>query len=85
MRHVLAALWFAVAVVLLAPRSWAEERELQVIALGSPDAWENAKALTGALRRAVIRADGLSLASGEFSLEVLTAALDCPEPPMTRA
>jgi len=81
MRHVLAALWFAVAVVLLAPRSSAEERELQVIALGSPDAWQNAKALTGAMRRAVIRTEGLALAPGEFSLEVLTAALDCPEPP----
>ncbi len=81
MRHVLAALWLAVAVVLLAPQSSAEERELQVLALGSPDAWENAKALTGAMRRAIIRAEGLSLAPGEFSLEVLTAALDCPEPP----
>ena len=81
MRHVLAALWLAVAVVLLAPRSSATERELQVLSLASPDAWENAKALTGSLRRAIIRAEGLTLASGEFSLEVLSAALDCPEPP----
>ena len=81
MRHILIALFVAVGITLVAPRALAEDREIQVLAIASQDAWENGKALTGALRRAVLRADGWTLASGEYSLEVLSAALDCPEPP----
>ncbi len=55
--------------------------EIQILDIASPDAIENAKALTIALERAVTRADSWKLAPGDYSLEVLTAALDCAEPP----
>lgn len=45
----------------------------------SADAFENAKALTIALKRAVARDEGWSLTPGDFSLEVLMAGLGCDE------
>jgi hypothetical protein len=82
MRSLILTLILAVTTVLLAPPAAAlERREIQILAIASPDAFENARALTGSLRRAVMRSEVWSLAAGEFSLEVLTAALDCPDVP----
>ena len=66
----------------LAPRSaLAESKQIQVLTVMSPDAFENAKALTVALKRAVTRAEGWSLAPGDYSLEVLMAGFNCDEEP----
>lgn len=54
---------------------------VQVLTMGSEDSYEQAQALTIALKRAVTRTEGWSLAKGDFSLEVMTAALGCPIPP----
>jgi hypothetical protein len=84
MLRLLWSLLLCVTVVLSARPAVAQEtkkKELQVLAIGSPDAFENARALTGAIRRAVTRSKVWSLAPGEFSLEVLTAAFDCPDVP----
>lgn len=55
--------------------------ELSVLDLATTDAVDNARALTVAIERAITRAEGWSLAPGDYSLEVLTAALDCDELP----
>lgn len=54
---------------------------VQVLTMASEDSYEQAQALTIALKRAVTRTEGWSLAKGDFSLEVMTAALGCPIPP----
>jgi hypothetical protein len=54
---------------------------VQVVAIASEDAFEQAQALTIALKRAVSRAEGWTLSKGDFSLEVMTAAMGCPIPP----
>ncbi len=59
----------------------AEVRGLQILAIRSDDAFEQADALTAALKRAVQRAPAWQLPPGDFSLEVLVAALDCSDPP----
>jgi hypothetical protein len=45
------------------------------------DALPQAQAITDALRRAVDHKPGFSLAAGDYSLEVMTVALRCPDPP----
>lgn len=77
----LRALVVVILVVLLSPAAHAQSNQLQVLTIASPDAFENAKALTTALKRAVSRAEGWKLAPGEFSLEVLMAGFDCQDPP----
>jgi hypothetical protein len=52
-----------------------------VISLLSEDAFENAQALTLALKQVISRFQGWALAPGDYSLEVMTAALNCPEVP----
>ncbi len=59
----------------------ADKKSVQVVAIMSDDAFQHAQALTDALRRAVDRKPGFALGRGDYSLEVLTAALGCPEPP----
>lgn len=54
---------------------------MQVVAVSSPDAYEQARALTTALKRAAQRAEGWTLASGDYSLEVMVAAFNCQMPP----
>jgi hypothetical protein len=72
----------AAALLAAAPaRARGEQTEVQVLDVASPDAFENAKALSVALDRAVSRSDRWKLAPGDYSLEVLTAALDCDDPP----
>jgi len=83
MRALLSRCLLLLAALLLATPALARggKLEVQVLDIASPDAIDNAKALTIALERAVTRAESWKLAPGDYSLEVLTAALDCPEPP----
>jgi hypothetical protein len=59
----------------------AKKKPLHVLIVQSEDAYAQAQALTDALRRAVLLSDEYTPAEGEFSLEVLTLALGCSEPP----
>lgn len=54
---------------------------VQVVAIKSDDAEDQAEALTSALRSAVRGAKGWSLPDGDFSLEVISLALKCGEVP----
>jgi hypothetical protein len=81
MRSLLVTLLVVTGITLLGRPASATEQRVQVLALASPDAFQHAKALTGALRRAVLKTEGWTLGPGDYSLEVLSAALDCPEPP----
>jgi len=82
MRRSLSAVLVAFALFLTAFSASAQTKSsVQVLAIGSEDAFEQAQALTIALKRAITRADGWALAKGDFSLEVMTAALGCPIPP----
>ena len=54
---------------------------ISVIAVQTADADDQAEALTKALRTAVRATPGWSLGEGDYSLEVLTLSLKCPEPP----
>lgn len=54
---------------------------ISVIAIQTPDADDQAEALTKALRFAVKGMPGWSMAEGDYSLEVLTISLKCVEPP----
>lgn len=54
---------------------------IHVIAVMTPDADDQAEALTKALRSAVRVTPGWSLGAGDFSFEVLALSLKCPEPP----
>ncbi len=59
----------------------AKKKPLHVLIVQSEDAYAQAQALTEALERAVLVSDEYTPAEGEFSLEVLTLALGCSEPP----
>jgi hypothetical protein len=54
---------------------------LQVVAIQSDDAEDQADALTAALRSRVRALHGFSLAEGDFALEVLTVGFKCGETP----
>jgi hypothetical protein len=54
---------------------------INVVAIQTADADDQAEALTKALRVAVRLVPGWSLGEGDYSLEVLTLSLKCPEPP----
>jgi len=54
---------------------------INVIAIQTADADDQAEALTKALRGAVRLIPGWSLGEGDYSLEVLTLSLKCAEPP----
>ena len=54
---------------------------IQVIAIRSDDAEDQADALTAALRNRVRALRGFSLGDGDFALEVLTLGLKCGETP----
>jgi hypothetical protein len=54
---------------------------INVIAIQTDSADDQAEALTKALRGAVRQMPGWSLGEGDYSLEVLTLSLKCPEPP----
>jgi hypothetical protein len=65
----------------LAAHAQPKKIPIQVLAIVSDDAFEHAQSLTVAMKRAVTRSDGWTLGAGDFSLEVMTAAMNCPEPP----
>jgi hypothetical protein len=52
-----------------------------VVAVRTDDAYDQAEALTKALRVAIKSSEGWSLGEGDFSLEVLTLSLKCPDIP----
>lgn len=54
---------------------------IHVITVQTMDADDQAEALTKALRQAVRAMPGWSQAEGDYSLEVLTLSLKCPDPP----
>lgn len=82
MLRTLSAVLLALGLMLTALSASAQTKSsVQVLAIGSEDAFEQAQALTIALKRAITRADGWTLVKGDFSLEVMTAALGCPIPP----
>lgn len=54
---------------------------INVIAIQTGDVDDQAEALTKALRAAVRGMPGWSLGEGDYSFEVLTLSLKCPEPP----
>jgi hypothetical protein len=83
MRRSWTLLLCALGLLLLAPRALAENPKstVQVLAIMSDKGFEQAQALTIALKRAVTRAEGWSLAKGDYSLEVLSAAMNCPSLP----
>ena len=82
MRRALPAVLLALGLLLTAFSVSAQSKSsVQVLAIGSDDAFEQAQALTIALKRAITRTEGWSLLKGDYSLEVMTAALGCPIPP----
>ncbi|MBN2194269.1 MAG: PEGA domain-containing protein [Polyangiaceae bacterium] len=83
MRALLTRVLVVVLVCLFASPALARgaKLEIQILDIASPDSIEHARALTLALERAVTRSNTWRIAAGDYSLEVLTAALDCSEPP----
>lgn len=84
MRRILVIVAVAFGLVLPATPSHAQgqpPQKMQVVAVSSADAYEQAKALTIALKRAVQRTEGWTLGSGDYSLEVMVAAFNCKMPP----
>jgi hypothetical protein len=59
----------------------AEPQSVQVLALQSDDAVDQAQTLTLALKNAAKRETSLKLIAGDYSLEVLSLALGCPDTP----
>ena len=59
----------------------APKKPLQVLIIQSEDAVDQAQAMTQALKGAVPKTKEFSLAPGEFSLEVMTLAMGCSDPP----
>jgi hypothetical protein len=57
------------------------KKKVQVVAIMSDDAYEQAQALTTALKNAVEKDGRWELQSGDYSLEVMVTALNCTTPP----
>lgn len=78
---------FALSLALLAFGSlvtspaWADPEAIQVLSLQSDDAVDQAQALTLALKSAAQRQASVKLVPGDYSLEVLSLALGCPDTP----
>jgi hypothetical protein len=56
-------------------------KSVQVLALQSDDVVDSAQAMTNALKSAVKRQTSVTLVPGDYSLEVLSLALGCPDTP----
>lgn len=81
-RSSLTAVALALGLSLLSGAASADPKApIQVLAISSDKNFNNAQALTIALKRAVTRAEGWALAKGDFSLEVLSVAMGCATPP----
>ncbi|HEY4107208.1 MAG TPA: PEGA domain-containing protein [Polyangiaceae bacterium] len=59
----------------------AEPEPVQILALQSDDAVEQAQAMTLALKNAAKQKSSFALTPGDYSLEVLSLALGCPDTP----
>jgi PEGA domain len=82
MRSVVTAILFAIAALCSTGSAFAQQKSsVQILAISSEDAFEQAQAFTIALKRAVTRTEGWTLSKGDFSLEVMTAAMGCSLPP----
>jgi hypothetical protein len=83
MRRTLLAIAIVVGLVLPGRLAFADEPKaaIQVLTIASDKSFAQAQALTIALKRAVTRADGWSLAKGDFSIEVIALVLHCKMPP----
>ena len=82
--HRVASLLIALVLCTAASPARAADKTLQVLTIASDDAFNQAQALTTALKRAVDNAGYYKLGSGDFSLEVMAVALNCPVPPDER-
>jgi hypothetical protein len=84
------ARWFKILVCLVivsvCPRTLLAQpaKPIQVLAIMSDTANEQAQALTVALKRVVERDKRYELGAGEFSLEVMVSAMDCAMPPSSQ-
>jgi hypothetical protein len=80
--------WIGVLAWLALPRAaWAQEVEplsISVLSVQTDDAFDQADALTKALRTAVRDAEGWSLDEADHSLEVIALSLQCDLPPDSR-
>ncbi len=82
MRRFLTALLVVLGFAIASKNAHAQTHvPIQVLAISSDKSFEHAQALTIALKRAVTRAEGFALGKGDFSLEVLSLALNCSTPP----
>ncbi|HEX3777577.1 MAG TPA: hypothetical protein VHV51_24075 [Polyangiaceae bacterium] len=72
---------FALSALAVALPAAAEPEPVQVLALQSDDAIEQAQAMTLALKNAAKQKSSFTLAPGDYSLEVLSLALGCPDTP----
>jgi hypothetical protein len=79
--RVILFLLVASTLFLLPATALSAPKEVQVLGVMSEDALPQAQAITEALRTAVDHKPGFALAEGEYSLEVMTVALRCPDPP----
>jgi hypothetical protein len=79
--RVILFLLVASSFVLSSTTALSAPKEVQVLGVMTDDALPQAQAITEALRNAVDRKPGFGLAEGEYSLEVMTVALRCPDPP----
>jgi hypothetical protein len=70
----------ALTLIVLSARA-APKHAVQVLILQSEDAVPQAQALTAALKTAVDRVRGHTLAEGDYSFEVLSLAMGCDDPP----
>ena len=73
--------WLVVVFCWPRPVSAASAKPVQVVAIMSEAAHDQAQALTIALKRVVDRDKRWELTAGEFSLEVMVSAMDCSVPP----
>lgn len=81
MRRALRVFVAAGFMLVTVPAAASGPKKIQVLTIMSDDAFQQAQALTVALKRAADRAEGWSIGKGDFSLEVMVAALNCPAPP----
>jgi len=71
----------ALGALLTTSPAWADPESVQVLSLESDDAVDQAQALTSALKSAAERQSNVRLVPGDYSLEVLSLALGCPDTP----
>jgi hypothetical protein len=71
----------SLAGILGAAPALAAAQPVQVLAVQSDDAVDQAQAMTSALKDAALHQSSIKLVPGDYSLEVLSLALSCPDTP----